>query len=214
MPYSDAPAPETAAASPERPSFPQTPMPSPRAHPPQRRTPAAGSCAAFSLLEVLCVVTILGICSAIVVPLVGNTADVRLAAAQRKVLADLQYAQGMAIAGRQSVYVRCVADKYDLCTLAGGVLSPVAHPINPGKFIVGFGSAATERSLKDVSLTLPTFGFSDRTLGFDPTGVPFTYSELTNAKSSLATRSELRVTASGLSRSVYVEAFTGELRVP
>lgn len=169
---------------------------------------------AFTLVEMLCVITILGIASALVVPLLGSTADVRLAAAQRALLADLQYAQGIAVAGRQSVYVRCVADQYEICTLVGSTLTPVAHPTKPGKFVVRFGAAATDRPLKNVALAAATFGNGDRTLGFDAAGVPFSFAEATALKSSVATRSEFKLTASGASRSVYVEAFTGELRVP
>jgi prepilin-type N-terminal cleavage/methylation domain-containing protein len=186
------------------------------AMPTVRRQPLAAtpSGRAFTLVEMLCVITILGIASAIVVPMMGSTADVRLAAAQRALLADLQYAQGVAVAGRQSVYVRCVADQYEVCTLVGSTLTPVTHPTKPGKFVVRYGAAAADRALTNVSLTAATFGNGDRTLGFDAAGVPFSFAEASGIKSSVASRSEFKLTASGLTRSVYVEAFTGELRVP
>ena len=169
---------------------------------------------AFTLVEMMCVLTILAIASALVTPLISNTADVRLSAAQRKLISDLQYAQGMAVAGRKSIYVRCVANRYDLCTLANSALTPVAHPIDPGTYVVTFGTTSKDRSMRDVAFVLPTFAFADHTLGFDATGVPFSYNDQTNVKSALSSRSTLTLGASGLTRSVYVEAFTGELRVP
>lgn len=179
----------------------------PHLRPPSRRR-------AFTLVEMLCVLTILGITGALVVPLINNTNDMRLAAAQRKLLADLQYAQGMAVATRKSVYVRCAADRYELCTLAGTSLAPMRHPIEPGPYVVRFGPAAPERALRGVALAVPTFGFADRTLGFDATGVPFAFNDQTNARTPVSARSEFKLDAAGASRQVYVEAFTGELRVP
>jgi prepilin-type N-terminal cleavage/methylation domain-containing protein len=180
-----------------------------------RTTSSARRLAAFTLVEMLTVVTIVGIGAAVVVPMVADTASLRAAAAQRKVAADLQYAQGLAVARRQSIYVRCVADQYDLCTLVNNALVPVAHPVNPGTFVVRFGATAKESALAHVTFARPSFASAaDHTLGFDATGVPFSFNDSTGTKSSLATRSEFRVTASNATRYVYVEAFTGELRVP
>lgn len=177
-----------------------------------RPSAAAG---AFTLVEMLMVVVIVGIGATLAFPMLSDTGTLRAAAAQRKLAADLQYAQGLAVARRKSIYVRCEANRYDICTLVDGALVAVTHPVTPGPYVVRFGSAATESALSGVSFPLPSFASAaEHTLGFDAMGVPFSFNESTGTKSSLAARAQFGVTASGASRSVYVEAFTGELRVP
>ena len=60
----------------------------------------------FTLIEILCVVTILSIAALAAMPLLGNgTADVKLVASTRSIMADLFYAQNLAITTQQPVYL-------------------------------------------------------------------------------------------------------------
>src|SRR5215212_8481809 len=71
---------------------------------------------AFTLIEILTVVLILGIASAIIAPQIGSRNDVKVRAAARVVVADLMYAQNMAIAQQKWMYVKFddAAEKYQL----------------------------------------------------------------------------------------------------
>src|SRR5215475_9916349 len=51
----------------------------------------------FTLVEILAVVVILGIASAIIIPQIGSRDDMKAAAAARVLIADLIYAQNLAI---------------------------------------------------------------------------------------------------------------------
>src|SRR4051794_19271606 len=61
--------------------------------------------AGFTLIEILAVVVILGIASAIIVPQIGSRDDQKAASAARVVMADLLYAQNRAIATQKTHYV-------------------------------------------------------------------------------------------------------------
>src|SRR5260221_11201513 len=60
---------------------------------------------AFTLVEILVVVVILGITAAIVVPQIGTQSDLKAAAAAREIMADLIYAQNRSIATQTKHYV-------------------------------------------------------------------------------------------------------------
>ena len=167
----------------------------------------------------LIVVTVLGIVAAVVVPIAGAQAGVRLSAASRKVLADLSFAQSLAVASRTSVYVRFAANRYDVCTLVGTApgtsLGVMANPVDQRPFTVTFGAAAAERGLRDVALNAPSIGpNADKVLGFDATGQPFAYSESLRAQTAIAARSTITLASEQGTQVVYVEALTGELHVP
>src|SRR5688500_15065328 len=80
----------------------------------RRRTRVGG----FTLTEILAVVVILGIASAIIIPQIGTRDDMRVKAASRTLIADLIYAQNLAISTGQVVYVRfdVAGNSYSLLT--------------------------------------------------------------------------------------------------
>src|SRR5688572_5754245 len=67
-----------------------------------RRARARG----FTLIEILTVIVILGIASAVIAPQIGSRDDIKAKAGARVVIADLLYAQNMAIAKQAYYYVR------------------------------------------------------------------------------------------------------------
>ena len=170
---------------------------------------------AFTFVEMLIVVAVLAICAAVVVPMAGRQADVRLGAASRKVLGDVAYAQSLAVASRRAVYVRFASNRYDVCTLVGTALTTMPNPVDQRPFTVTFGAAASESALRSVTLAAPSFGAGgDRVLGFDAAGQPFAFAETLRATTAISTRSTIALASDGSTLPVYVEALTGELHVP
>lgn len=166
------------------------------------------------MIEVMVCVVILAIASAIVVPMIGGRADLKLSAATRKLVADLQYAQNLAIATRDPVYIRFEPNKYTLFRRAGSVSTTIAQPIDPGSFVVQFGSAATYGALKQIAMAQPNFGSRLNSVGFDSLGAPLVLDEVTSTKTSLATAASVTLTCETQSQQVKIEPYTGEISVP
>ena len=136
----------------------------------------------FTLVEILAVIVILGIASAIVIPQIGTRDDMRVKAATRTLIADLIYAQNLAISTGQTVYVRFdVADnKYSLLTAPANTKPDkgdlVSHPISQAGYITRFGSGA--RGWEQVTIASAVMNGIDTnfrpefTVGFDEIGSP------------------------------------------
>src|SRR5579864_2406019 len=73
---------------------------------PHTRTPSGLRRRGFTLIEILSVVIILGIASAIIVPQLSSRDDLRCAAAARALMGDLLYAQSRSIALGKMHYVQ------------------------------------------------------------------------------------------------------------
>ena len=165
------------------------------------------------MIEVMIVVIILAITSAIALPMIGNRSDLKLAAAVRRALADLQYAQSLSIASRDSVYVRCDTNTYSLARRSGATFTTITHPIDQMSFVVTFGSGATDSQLKTVTFSKPAFA-TGSALGFDSLGAPFLIAEATQAKTSLTSAVTLTLTCGGQTQTLLIEPYTGEIAVP
>jgi prepilin-type N-terminal cleavage/methylation domain-containing protein len=173
----------------------------------------------FTLVEILMVVLILGIASAIIAPQVNTRNDVKVRAAARLLVADLLYAQNLAIAQQKDVYVKFddAAENYRLMSdPAAG--SEIKHPITKAdKFITQFGAAADSR-MSNVNIQSAVFNGVDTTyrptftLAFDELGQPFVYSY------GLAGSNEMNdgtvVLQCGTDTiTVSIERYTGEIKV-
>src|SRR5829696_352345 len=88
---------------------------------------ACGFPRAFTLVEILVVVIILGIAGAIIVPSIGSRDDMKAAAAARVIMADLIYAQNLAITSQGNRYINfdTVNQQYSLTNSAAVVIQ---HP--------------------------------------------------------------------------------------
>src|SRR3954464_12495919 len=69
------------------------------------KIPRARKTGAFTLVEILVVVIILGIAGAIIVPSLGSRDDLKAAAAARVIMADLIYTQNLAITSQGNRYM-------------------------------------------------------------------------------------------------------------
>lgn len=169
---------------------------------------------AFTLIEVTIVVLLLAIMAAMIVPMVGDRSEIRLAGAARRITSDLQYAQALAISTQVPQYVRFSANRYELMTRAPASTSLVAstHPIEKSNFTVDFDNATTTPELVDVTLDVATFNGASA-LVFDSQGMPSSYNATTGVTTPLGSRATLTLRSGTQSLSVYVEAYTGEIAV-
>jgi len=167
--------------------------------------------AGFTLIEIMCVVVVLAIAAAMIVPSVSDNSSLNAAAAARTVMADLIYAQNQAINTQQYVYVTFnVTDQtYSLCSS----MSPLAYltdPIAQTNYTRTFGSGSTPLA----SCTLLTANLSGNatTLAYDPLGSPCVYSG-TLPPASLATTASIAVQCGSTQVTINIEPDSGELSV-
>src|SRR4051794_19516173 len=113
---------------------------------------------AFTLIEILCVVVILGISAAIIIPQIGTRDDVRTASMSRVLMADMQFAQSRAVSLQKAHYVRfnTTTNTYEILDQLSPSDHFVMHPITKNNFSVPLGSARKD-DLKTVVLDQVTF---------------------------------------------------------
>jgi len=177
---------------------------------------------AFTLVEILTVVVILGICAAIIIPSVSNRDDLRVAAAARLVMADLIFAQNKAIADQKPYYVRVDLDnkRYSIHatapTTTTTITDAIDHPLLPptfnGKYVTAFGVARSQT--ETISLGTANFGGTS-CLKFDELGVPYAYDAASAVSTQLTglTVGTIGLTCGKFNLTVRVEPYTGELTV-
>jgi prepilin-type N-terminal cleavage/methylation domain-containing protein len=167
----------------------------------------------FTLVEILSVVFILSIISAIVIPQIGRRGDLQAAAAARALVGDLTYAQNRAIANGGWTYVTFSTANQNY-TLYSGTASapsstPLTHPVNEDSYVMTFGGAGPN-ALSGVTLASVNIGSSASTLVFDSTGVPYAYAaglppvELSTAATAVISSDNYSVT-------VTIEPATGDI---
>ncbi len=167
---------------------------------------------AFTLVEILVVVVILGIAAAVILPQVGNRDDVRTASAARMMMADLAYAQSRAVSTQRRQYVR-----FDLANNAYEVLDQftpseqlITHPVNKSPFRVLLGSGRKD-DLKDVVLDQVSFD-TRLVIAFDEMGTPYSYDPATQASTAMVAGS-VRLKSHAYTMTITVEPYSGELKV-
>jgi prepilin-type N-terminal cleavage/methylation domain-containing protein len=168
---------------------------------------------AFTLVEILVVVIILGIAGAIIVPNLGTRDDLKAAAAARVIMADLIYTQNLAITNQGNRYMAfdVPGKKYSVTDSAGGIIS---HPVEHVPYIQYF-SANSGRNIPTVTLLSTNFvgvsGQVQKTIGFDELGTPLTYSSLGVAET--LTTGSITVQAGAFKLKVDIEPYTGQISV-
>jgi prepilin-type N-terminal cleavage/methylation domain-containing protein len=126
--------------------------------------------AAFTLIEVLIVVAIIGLAGAIVVPAIGKMGSLQIQAASRIVIADLIYAQNEAVA-HQAVRKLVFDDatgSYKLTDADGNTLSATWKNGNANNFVVSFKN---DDRFTGVDLSTVDFGGA-KEIEFDALGTP------------------------------------------
>ena len=179
-----------------------------------RRGPAG-----FTLVEILAVVVILGIASAIIIPNIGSRDDMRAAAAARVLVADLIYAQNQAITTGRKVYVRfdTASNKYSLCSaVASGGDTLLTHPMTQSSYVQQFGSSSP--GWESITIVSNVFNGVDPnyqnefTVAFDEIGAPYVYCYDLGDTNDLNTGSVV-LRAGTFQTTVSVSPATGEITV-
>jgi len=170
---------------------------------------------AFTLVEILVVVTILGIAAAVVVPQMGTRGDLKAAAAARMIMADLIYAQNRAISTQTKHYVTfstgTTPKTYRIVTSMSPLVD-ITHPITKASnYLVTFG---TSPGLTDITLGAVSFE-GKTTIAFDELGVPYYYDAGTNTTTALSTSggSTIAVVCGTFTLTISIEPYTGEIKV-
>jgi prepilin-type N-terminal cleavage/methylation domain-containing protein len=166
---------------------------------------------AFTLIEILCVVIILGIASAIVVPSLGTRSDLIAGAATREIVGDLMYAQNRAIVSQSMIYAQfdTTRQRYSLTTTPPNAssLTYVSDPVTSKPYQTTFQTG----SFKTVSLqTVSCDG--NTCLAFDELGQPYAV-DSSGSSTLLINAATIPVTCGAFTLTVTVEPFTGAMKV-
>ena len=162
----------------------------------------------FTLIEVLIVMAIIGISAAMVLPMLGSRNDLNVSAAARKVVADVAWAQNMAVATQSRWHVRFSASGYNIARERDGVLTVVEHPVDQSPMSVIFGVASPEPVLRGVLLGEVAFDESTHLI-FDHLGTPRVGEEAV----PLTDQGTIVLQAGTRSITIRIEPLTGEISV-
>lgn len=156
---------------------------------------------AYTLIEILIVVSILGIAAAMVIPAMGDTGVLRVQAAVRTIVADINLAQSEAVAHQQPRAVIFFADdnRYVVVEVRNGVA-------DPEQFIISnqtFGAASMgDARIEAVDLA------GGNVLIFDEMGAP-----QLSTNGGVPQTGTIEVRGSGQVFKINIEGYTGRVGV-
>lgn len=159
---------------------------------------------AYTLIEVLVVVTVLGIAASLVIPSMGSANALRVQAAVRSVIADVTFAQSDALAFQQGRAIIFDLDnnRYQVVQVRGSNIDPATDLIYETRIT---GSTFGDSRLESASLA----GSNGRTLIFDEMGAPVTAPGGTTP----ASNGTIRIVGSGQAFILTIEGYTGRVSV-
>lgn len=157
----------------------------------------------YTLIEILIVVTMLGIASALVMPSLKSTDALRIQSTVRAIVADINFAQSDALARQQgrAIVFDTTTNTYSIVEVHGATLSPQTDTIY---------SVDLKNTRKFHSSKLDSAVFNGgNVLVFDELGGPVTGP----GSSTPGSGGVIKVSGSGSSFVINVEAYTGRVSV-
>jgi general secretion pathway protein H len=157
----------------------------------------------YTLVEMLIVLVLLGLASAVVIPQIGSTDVLRVQAAVRTLVADINFVQSDALARQEAraIVFDAAAEVYTVVEVPGSTVDPP----NNTMYTVDFKNA-----MKFHSARIESASFDNTpTLIFDELGGPIT----TPGAATPSAGGRVVVTGSGQVFNVDVEAYTGRVTV-
>jgi prepilin-type N-terminal cleavage/methylation domain-containing protein len=164
---------------------------------------------AFTLVEILMVVLILAISSAIIIPQMGTRDDLKAASAARVIMADLIWAQNRAIATQQKQYIVITGQSYTLWYKdSTGTLVQSTNPVTQSVYTTTFGVSGTP--LGEVSIGTADFA-GQTSLCFDEMGTPKGWNG--SVETDMTSSGSVQVSCGDQKLTITVEGYTGETSV-
>jgi prepilin-type N-terminal cleavage/methylation domain-containing protein len=164
----------------------------------------------MSLIELMVVLVILGIAATLVLPAIADRPTLRLAAAARVVVSELQYAQSRAITTQQFHVVAAdlVAQQITLNRVTTLGLEPLTHPTTQMPFVTRFDTGDLD-NVRLVSVDAD----GHTSLAFNELGEPLAITG-GGASVSLASPAVITLQSGTETLEVHVQPFTGSVTVP
>ncbi|MBX3386661.1 MAG: prepilin-type N-terminal cleavage/methylation domain-containing protein [Phycisphaeraceae bacterium] len=165
----------------------------------------------FTLLELLCVIVVLGLAGAMIIPAMGETGILRVQGAVRMVVSDITFIQSDAVAfqERRAMVFDVANNRYTLVAVPGNVIDVQNNVLyDPTKRSGRYEVNLSDARFGDSRMTQAGFD-GDNVLMFDALGGPVVDAG-SNAASAGGT-----VTIIGMQQTfrIQVDAFTGRVRV-
>jgi prepilin-type N-terminal cleavage/methylation domain-containing protein len=170
--------------------------------------------AAFTLVEILVVIVIIGIAATLIIPQLSNANDLNAAAAGRVILADLTYAQNCAITTQRTHYVKFVvgtnSDTYSVLSQITPSEQVITHPVTQASFRQTLGSGGHAGLVRARLGTVSIGGVSGaNTVAFDSLGSPYVYTAA-NGLVALSDAATIDIACGQDTLRLSVAPFTGE----
>ncbi|MBN1844896.1 MAG: prepilin-type N-terminal cleavage/methylation domain-containing protein [Sedimentisphaerales bacterium] len=162
--------------------------------------------AAFTLVEVLVVLIILGIAATVVIPMISDTSQMQVTSAARQIASTVLYAQTASISNQQQFQVVFdpAGNRYEVQDAAGNVID---DPVVGSPYRVEFSQDRRTRNV-----TLDTVDFDGtQTLWFDRMGSPYAGS-ISQSPPPLAS-GQIVVRVKDKTLTILVEPVTGRIRL-
>ena len=166
---------------------------------------------AFTLIEMLVVVAVLGIAGAMIIPSMGSVGALRVQTALRTIVSDITFAQADAIAfqERRAVIFDQASNSYCVASVPGNSLSidnALYYPAGPGgRYVVNM----SEPRYAGAQLSTVTFGTSGAALIFDDLGSPVTSA----TDDTAGPGGSLFLSGSEQAYQIVIDAYTGRVSV-
>lgn len=175
-------------------------------YPPMRRRFLRG----FSLIEIVVVLTVIGVLSFAAVTRFADVDGIRLDITARKIQSDIRYAHSLALSAQARVSVRfnVSGNNYAIFREEGGSWIPVVDPLTKGAFTVNLNDTA----FSGVVLARADFDGAGNHLVFDRWGDPYSCS-VTGDACNLLQIGVVGIVSSAGRKRVNVERGTGRTAI-